>query len=60
MASNLQMVFYRKRGAEPLVKLYYNEQETLVRGLEPVQGPYYRWSELKAHLERRIARYSFE
>lgn len=60
MASNLQMVFYRKRGAEPLVKIYYNEEETLVRGLEPVQGPYYRWSELKAHLERRIAQYSWE
>lgn len=60
MGSNLQLVFFRKRGAEPLVKIYYNEEETLVRGLEPVQGPYYRWSELKAHLERRIAQYSFE
>ena len=54
MASNLQMVFFRKRGAEPLVKIYYNEQETPVRGLEPFTGPYYRWSDLKAHLERRI------
>ena len=59
MGSNLQMIFYRKRGAEPLVKIYYNEQETLVRGLEPASGPYYRWSELKSHLERRIARFSF-
>ena len=57
MASNLQMVFYRKRGAEPLVKLYYNEREVLVRGLEPFSGPYYRWSELKAHLEGRIAQF---
>ena len=59
MASNLQMVFFRKRGAEPLVKIYYNEQETLVRGLEPVTGPYYRWSDLKAHLERRCAQFDF-
>jgi len=59
MASNLQMVFFRKRGAEPLVKIYYNEQETPVRGLEPVTGPYYRWSDLKAHLERRIREFSF-
>ena len=59
MGSNLLMIFYRKRGAEPLVKIYYNEQETLVRGLEPASGPYYRWSELKSHLERRIARFSF-
>ena len=59
MATNLQMIFYRKHGAEPLVKLYYNEAETLINGLEPVQGPFYRWSDLKAHLERRIAQYSF-
>ena len=59
MPSNLQMVFFRKRGAEPLVKFYYNEQETLVRGLEPFSGPYYRWSELKAHLERRIREFTF-
>ena len=59
MATNLQMVFYRKRGAEPLVKLYYNEAETLINGLEPVQGPFYRWSDLKAHLERRIAQFTF-
>ena len=59
MGSNLQMIFYRKKGAEPLVRILYNEQETSVRGLEAVSGPYYRWSELKAHLERRIARYTF-
>lgn len=59
MAANLQMVFYRKTGAEPLVKLYYNEAEALVNGLEPAQGPYYRWSDLKAHLQRRIAQFTF-
>jgi len=57
MASNLQMVFFRKAGAEPLVKIYYNEQETLVRGLESEAGPYYRWSVLKAHLERRCEQF---
>ena len=31
----------------------------LVNGLEPVQGPYYRWSDLKAHLQRRIAQFTF-
>ena len=59
MAANLQMVFYHKPGAEPLVKICYNEAETLINGLEPVQGPYYRWSDLKAHLERRIAQFTF-
>ncbi|MBP5336776.1 MAG: histidine-type phosphatase [Bacteroidales bacterium] len=55
MATNLQMVFYRKPGAEPLVKLWYNERETQVRGLSPVSGNCYRWSDLRAHFERRIA-----
>ena len=28
--------------------------------LATVQGPYYSWSALKAHLECRIAEYNFE
>ncbi|MCR4823935.1 MAG: hypothetical protein K5849_01105 [Bacteroidales bacterium] len=59
MGSNLQAVFFRKRGAEPLVKFYYNEEETLVRGLEPVSGPYYSWSSLKDHLQKRIGQFTF-
>ena len=59
MAANLQLVFYRKAGAEPLVKVYYNEAETLIHDLEPAQGPFYRWSDLKAYLERRIAQFAF-
>ena len=58
MASNLQMVFYRKRGAEPLVKIWYNERETQVRGLTPVSGNCYRWSDLRAHFERRIDQFA--
>lgn len=53
MGSNLQMVFYRRRGREPLVKFYYNERETKIKGLDG--GPYYKWSELRAYLLRRIA-----
>ena len=59
MGTNLQMVFYRKRGAEPLVKIWYNERETQVRGLQPVSGNCYRWTDLRAHLERRIAQFDF-
>ena len=57
MGSNLQLVFFKKKRGEPLVKIYYNEEETLVRGLEPVQGPYYSWSALKAHFQQRIDTY---
>ena len=49
MATNCQMIFYRDRKDEILVKILYNEQEVLLPGLEPVSGPYYRWSELRAH-----------
>ncbi|MCR5351146.1 MAG: hypothetical protein K6E35_01455 [Bacteroidales bacterium] len=51
MASNLQMVFYRNKAGHVLVKFLYQEQERLLRGLEPVQGPYYDWETVKANLE---------
>lgn len=52
MASNLQIVFYRKSGAEVLAKVLYNERECAVDGLVPAApGPYYRWSDLKRRLE---------
>ena len=52
MAANLQMVFYRNTSDEVLVKILYNEKETLVRGLAPRTGPYYAWKELKAKIEK--------
>ena len=51
MASNLQMIFYRNKKGDVLVKFLYQEQERLLRGLEPLQGPYYRWEDVKANLE---------
>ena len=47
MASNLQMIFYRDKAGEVLVKILYNEREMSVKGLVPVTEPYYRWNELK-------------
>ena len=54
MASNLQMIFYRNRKGEVLVKFLYNEQETRIPALTPFSGPYYRWSDAKAYFEKRI------
>ena len=51
MASNLQMIFYRNKKGDVLVKFLYQEKERLLRGLEPVTGPYYRWEDVKANLE---------
>lgn len=50
MAANLQMIFYRDKTGDVLVKLLYNERETLVHGLEPFFGPYYRWHDLKERM----------
>ena len=51
MASNLQIVFYKNKAGDVLVKFLYQEQEKLLRGLEPYQGPYYKWETVKANLE---------
>ncbi|MBO4570655.1 MAG: histidine-type phosphatase [Bacteroidales bacterium] len=55
MGSNLQIIFYRNRKGEVLVKFLYNEQETRIPALTPVSGPYYKWSEAKAYFEKRAA-----
>ena len=48
-AGNLQLIFYRSRKADKpvLVKVLVNEREVRLLGLEPVQGPYYSWEELR-------------
>ena len=51
MASNLQMVFYKDRKGNILVKLLYNEKETVIPALTPEYGPYYSWSVLKEYLQ---------
>lgn len=49
MASNLQLLFYRNRKGDVLVKLVRNEKETRIPALTPVSGPYYRWSDLREY-----------
>ena len=53
LAANLQLIFYRKKGADVLVKFLLNEKETLIPELKAVQGPYYRWDDVKALLATR-------
>lgn len=50
MASNLQMVFYKNKKGDILVKLLYNEKETLIPAIKPDLGPYYDWSVLRQYL----------
>jgi hypothetical protein len=51
-AGNLQLIFYRSRKASDpvLVKCLLNERETAFIGLDPVSGPYYRWSDVRERL----------
>ena len=51
MASNLQMIFYKNKSGDVLVKFLYQEQETKLRKLEPLTGPYYRWEDVKANIK---------
>jgi hypothetical protein len=51
MASNLQIIFYRNKAGDVIVKFLYQEEEKLLRGLEPFYGPYYKWETVKANLE---------
>lgn len=50
MGTNLQMVFYRDRKGDVLVKILYNEQEMKIPAVKAYNGPYYRWEDLRAHL----------
>ncbi len=58
MASNIQLVFYRPKNGKGdiLVKGLLNEKEVTLPG-KPVSGPYYRWAELKAYYEKKLADY---
>lgn len=49
MASNLQMIFYRNKAGDVLVKMLYNEKETTIPALKTVSGPYYKWSDLRQY-----------
>lgn len=51
MAANIQLVFYRNKANNILVKVLYNENECSIKGLTPVSGPYYRWEDFRRHIE---------
>lgn len=63
MAGNLQLVFYRPSGSnsldDVLVKALLNEREIAMPGT-PVEGPYYRWSDLRTYYLDKISRFELE
>ena len=56
MAANFQMILYRNAKGEVLVKFLWNEREMRVRGVTPVSGPYYKWSDIRPRMEGNAAR----
>ncbi len=59
MASNIQMVFYRRstNDNDVLVKILLNENEaTLPKEVVPVSGPYYKWTDVRQFFLTRLER----
>lgn len=50
MASNLQLEFYRNSRSDILVKALFNEREITFPGLEPVNGVYYKWRDVRRYM----------
>lgn len=58
MAANLQMIFYKKKGSDILVKFLYNERE--ITAPIPCEekcpaAPYYRWNDVKDFYKQILA-----
>ena len=46
---------YRTKAKDPvLVKFLVNERETLIPELTAVEGPYYRWEDVKRYCDGRF------
>ena len=56
MAGNVQLIFYRNKDNDVLVKAMVNEKEVRLPG-EPVSGPYYRWNDLKDYYLKKMKPY---
>lgn len=56
MAANIQLVFYRNKAGEVLVKVLHNEYEQQLDKAvgEAVNGVYYRWSDLRRYLMDKL------
>lgn len=52
MAANIQLVFYRNKSNDILVKIMHNEREQIIDPTiaKPVVGVYYKWSELREYM----------
>lgn len=57
MASNIQFVFFRKKGSDDiLVKVLLNEHEMKLP-VESELAPYYHWKDVEAYYRAKLAAY---
>ena len=58
MACNLQFIFYRSHPKDPdvLFKVLLNEVEATLP-LQPVSGPYYRWTDFRQYCLDKLSKY---
>ncbi len=54
MAANLQIVFYKNKGDDVLLKVLHNEKEVKLP-VPTEQAPYYRWKDFKDFYEKHMA-----
>ncbi|MBR2962461.1 MAG: histidine-type phosphatase, partial [Alistipes sp.] len=52
MATNIQLIFYRNKQNDILVKIMHNEREQIIDPTiaKPVEGVYYQWGELREYM----------
>lgn len=50
MCSNLQMVFYKGKKEDILVRVMLNEAPAVIPSMTPVNEIYYRWSDIRDHI----------
>ena len=60
MASNLQMIFFKNRKGDVLVKFVYNDKETTIPAVNSFRGPYYKWNDIREYLVKTAAAISDE
>ncbi|WP_221630287.1 histidine-type phosphatase [Chryseobacterium lactis] len=53
MAANLQMIFYKNKKNDVLVKFLHNENEVHIP-LQTDSFPYYQWADVKTYLENIV------
>ena len=55
MASHLEMVLYRNRRSDEVLVKFLLNNEPLALPLEPFDGPYYRWTEVRDHYRKVLS-----